>query len=328
MATEYFASVQRPKISANRIQSVRFNTASFPVQVFPGGDPANTHLKIKFWGLLNEKGARLQLHGQEVPLVDNGVFEQEINLSGQETPVELIKTNADGATEKETMTLLLRDYLFLKMGGPLANQSKFSATISGGTSLITYTQTGFPRYDQATTHIKGQMSLRLGQSQWIVGLNAFSTILPYSVSTTNPVLQQETLQFFGTNARIGYIIPSRSETWSVTLMTGIYYTTTFGTQVIGYQHYRGFQLYPTLKQTFADKSSVLIYFKFSPVTDGIPLYVPNNFEVAAGAHYQFSPQYDGSNWSLGLDFTSLTLTTPSGNVNTFSNFLSLGYTFH
>lgn len=337
------AVLERANILSQRISSIHFNRLSFDVIVTPSpslGAPELVDIdkpellkptySIVFWGILKEAGASLTINGASVPVNDAHVFSTTVELKGAQTFLEIKKFNANGEVATENASLTFSEIsqsrsheIDLKLR---PRYTKLSVNL--GASPIFYSQPGVGRYQEIGLTAKFAVTHNFPTSPWSLGFNVFTTVMPFFVTADNPLLADQSLRFLGSNLRFGYRIPWLSHPWALSIMLGLYYTTTYSTDALGYHNFGGPQVYPYLSYQLPHGGSLGVYYKFSPVAAGFDPMSLNSREVATGAAFFFPPdKKDGTSWSLHLDIASLLIHSTISDINLVSDSFSISYNF-
>lgn len=277
-----------------------------------------------------------------------GQFKIKLKLTGPKKIVLLTSVAPDGTVHMERITILYPGYHPKKV-------ARWGVSGGIGLSYIEYSQS--PTDDIRSVSL-GEMGItgkisyeyHIVPKRWDFGLSMYATALvPYArLNEEYDPQAGETaptgyLRFLGVNARIGYTVPWVSGTWALTLMGGVYYTTTFCTVTpsypFGFQNLMGPQLFPVLRKALANGNSLSTYLKYSPVSSGgFGIYALDSRELAAGLTYSirhgqhFIPiSLDLANLQTNISETVTSLATGSAvqestHINTSSFTLSVGYT--
>jgi hypothetical protein len=168
-----------------------------------------------------------------------------------------------------------------------------------------------------------------GEERWEWGITGFGTLLPFGGAGTG--LTDPALRFLGVNARIGYRLAQNPRGVSASLLTGLYYTTTFsaGSRPFGFSNLVGPQIYLMLSTTVggAARPPVLgIYGKFAPVSDSLGLGSLSNREIAAGIFWRMMLG-NGHPLGLGADWSQLLLANSLTALNVSTYGAGLNYWF-
>lgn len=174
-------------------------------------------------------------------------------------------------------------------------------TASLGFTRVDYLETGAAEYQAVMITPKINYKKPLS-TRWDLGANAFFTAAPIT-KNQNVV----TLRFFGANVRAGYQIESVPRPWRLSLMGGLYYTTTFETNnSVGFKDMAGPQIFPVLSREFRRGESGFAYLKYAPMLDGAAVTFRGR-EYAAGLGYSIQSERIKRPVSVTLDYSQLRL---------------------
>ena len=189
-----------------------------------------------------------------------------------------------------------------------------------GLSSIHYTETTRQDHDALNLTARFSGLYLITPRRWEVAWSAYTTAVHVAQTPS------DSIRFLGLNLRAGYIIPIERSRWRVSVLAGAYYTTTFVPGGgYGFNNMLGPQLYPNLRYTLSNDSSLSAYIKYSPVSGaGVALLPASNFEFAAGGGF-LRDLPGGRSWGLSFDYAQIQLGFTLVNITTRS--LSLGTTF-
>ncbi len=175
-----------------------------------------------------------------------------------------------------------------------------------GLTSLTWRESGFSNFNELALTLKVSGEYRLGEGNFDLGANVFSTVGILS-HTTNSYRY-----FWGSNARVGYRIPKIADPWKFRLSAGIYHTTMFGgTNDFGYENLLGPQMFGTLSRRFMNGQIVAVYLKFATVANGASGFSFNDNEFAFGSSYFLKEP----NIGFTIDFSWLSLESKTGLIN-------------
>ncbi len=288
-------------------------------------------------GQLTDPEASLVIAEQKFPVEPGGRFTLKVPRPTKTTEVTVKVVDAYGKVEEEHINIIIRAAAASSsdsskgQGGEssgkessekfavedISSNKRFFGTVSVGISQISYTGPGVTtalKEIAATPKFSGTYVLI--PDRWDLTANLYFTapILKSSESGT-------TLNFLGSNVRGGYHLTPPKAPWKLIFGFGIYYTTTFSNQTIGYANVSGPQVYPILQRRFSADKVFSVYFKYSPVSDSFQLLNLSNHELASGISYRYKKVVSG------FDFSHLKLKTAVGTAASTSYSLSVGYLF-
>lgn len=277
-----------------------------------------------------------------------GRFKIKMKLTGPRKTVLLAAVAPDGTVKMERIKILYPGFRRRRMV-----RWGFSGGI--GLSYVSYSQSATDDIRSVSLQemgITGKVSFdyHIVPRRWDLGISMYATALvPYARLNEQyyPQIGESapsgSIRFLGANARVGYTLPFINNPWSLTLMGGVYYTTTFcsvsPSYPFGFENLMGPQLFPVLRRSLANGNSLSMYLKYSPVSSGgFSVYSLSSREVAAGATY--SIRHGKHFIPISLDVANLQTNIEddvvdpiSGNtlveyshINSTSVSLSIGYT--
>jgi len=166
--------------------------------------------------------------------------------------------------------------------------SRFQLNPGFGVTLLEYRETTATLYSSVSLTAKVSVRYKIS-SRWSLGANTYFTAASLSRDKLGRVLR-----FLGVNGRVGYRLPFVPSPWSLSIMVGVYYTTTFTSDnSIGFKNMFGPQFFPVLVRSFKNKNRVYVYFKFSPIITDQQGLTPPTFksrELAFGGGYRFQAE--------------------------------------
>ena len=185
----------------------------------------------------------------------------------------------------------------------------------GGTSL-SYTESGIPDYSGLLITPKVGAWFKLAE-RWDIDVNGYANLLAVSNDPSD-----SSVQFFGMNGRVGYLILSQSS-FDFTMSAGLYFVTTSASNTagaFGFQNLIGLQFYPSFRFKLSDRNSVSLYAKYSPIL-GLSLA---DRELAFGTAFVHQLR-NGDLVSIGLDFANTSFLINATLIE--STALNLGVTY-
>ena len=195
--------------------------------------------------------------------------------------------------------------------------SKWAASFAMGPTYLSYAQTGIIDYNQWLLTLRASGTYRIN-NKWELSASSFVNL----VSTYSN--HEDSIKFFGWNARAGYVIQKSGSPWKFCINGGWYYLTSFGNS-IGIQNLNGPQIYPTVNFQISPSKIVYGHLKFSPLANRLSILNLSNHEVAFGGGYQF--EWIGRRFSVGVDLAILTMIFPQAKTASSSVTGLLGLLF-
>lgn len=233
-----------------------------------------------------------------LPVRDGGDFSFPATLLAQNSKIEISVIDSHGTIRKQEVIIYIPEWKKLKET-PSQKRNLFFA--GGGLSRIQVTDSRFDPFNEWGVTSKLGYTFLLAPPRWDLGLTTYFTIASFAAS------RADSARFFGVNLRLGYALPFIQEPWKLSLFFGGYYTTMFvASNTFGFTNMTGPQIYPTLRRTLNKGDSILVYFKFSPVSADFSLSPLTNHEIATGLSYTYL-MLSGHTWGLSLDASQLSL---------------------
>lgn len=202
-----------------------------------------------------------------------------------------------------------------------------SANFALGTSWVSYAQTNLAKVTQTNLTPKLDLSYALDANEWSVEASGYGSLITYS----NSSVAGKGLKFFGGDLRLAYRAPLKKTPWTLHFYGGLYYTSTFGSDSLGYGEVAGPEIYPALRYSFADSSSAVAFLKYCPIFSGFALLGLDNSVISGGVSYFLKPVSEGAlrGVLLGatLDASRLKLVFQGGSVLATTYTLSIHATF-
>ncbi len=326
-AIDYWLKIVRSPIEVEKIKELSFPSQLSRVDAKFIGQAMRGYTILQ--GKFTEQDWNILVGTKKITISADGEFKVALPVSGPKAVVQFTAISPHGSVQKEKIEIVFESWnLFNKNELQREGLKRFHFGPNLGFSYISYQQTGTAGVTINEVVVTGKVALSyvIFPQNWDIGANAYFNIYP--ITTSSP---GNTIQFFGTNLRIGYALPFIREPWRLSLMGGIYYTTTFASGNFGFTGMGGPQLFPVLRRLLPGGKSIFAYFKFSPVTNGATAILSvANREIAAGGGYSW--QMKNKNFlSITLDIASLQLSlqdvTSTISSNTTSFTLGLGYGF-
>ena len=272
-------------------------------------------------GVYKTKGASLVWGTHKIESTRTGSFQLKVPLTSRTLVLEMYAVNSWGAIERETFNLFFQNWR-PPQGKKDAKELFFTPGI--GLTAISYKQPDLGSLDELALTMKISGDYRRLFSRWSLGASFYYSFLPISSS-----LLDTRLRFFGANLRIGYLIPFRNSPWTLTLMSGAYYATSFATPAaFGYHNLIGPQLFPVFRRALNGSGYLSGYMKFSPIMTGLSFLSLSSSELAFGAGYGLTSSSSGHTMGVTLDVSLLRLALiPDGAVRSRSMTLGIAYSY-
>jgi hypothetical protein len=244
--------------------------------------------------------------------------------SGKVTFVELTAVGPLGEVEFERVAVYFKEAKEAKDDALAAPPKRDFVMVSAGPTLLNYKETGVADYSMVATTVKASYTRLLFPPRWDFAVNTFFNLFP--ITQNQPGVD---LRFLGINGRIGYSVPNMPDPWSLSVMFGYYYITTFvNGNALGFENLAGPQFFPVVRRRFRNLDSAYFYLKYSPLTDGVSLSFlsPSNRELAFGGGYSH-PLSNGHPLGASLDVSDFSFIVPVRNksVSYQSYSLSVAY---
>jgi hypothetical protein len=304
---------------AMKIAGLSFSDGLAPVESRPLGDEIRSVASLR--GTFAREGWTLLWQDKAVPRDPQGVFRLEVTLTSAATVVEFLAVGPAGEVEPGSLGIYFEDWKHYKEEAREAPPKTTFFTPELGMSFISYSDTRIPNVSLLAATAKAAYTTLLLPPRWDFGASAYLTLLPFPSSAPS------TMRFLGVNARMGYVVPSLSDPWRLSIMGGLYYTTMFvSPATFGFVNMAGPQLFPVLRRGFRNRDSAYAYLKFSPVTDGTRFLALYNREFALGAGFT-RPLEGGHSIAATIDLASLALQIQHVSITSTSVTLGAGYGF-
>ncbi|MCM2279192.1 MAG: hypothetical protein NDJ89_14035 [Oligoflexia bacterium] len=317
--TGYSAKIRRGANPAAHLADVIFDAEPLEITAQTDGRTP-TEFLIEIRGKRAGTTRRNLYHGtREIRLDEQGRFVYPLRLSAALTQLTLQEVLVNGEVRKEVIQVEVTEWLAVRAFRPGAVTERKAYSVSPGIGItsLSYAQDRMDSLSEILLTVKLSGTLSLGTGPFDLGGNVFFNALPLKKDRND--LQ---LRALGANLRLGYALPYLRAPWSLKLLGGIYFNTTFASPAtFGYQNVAGPQLFPVLSRSFADRSVLGGYLKFSPVAASFSLLSFSSREVAGGLFYVFGSR-GGAPLSLSLDYADLRLSY--GSVTARSKALTLG----
>jgi hypothetical protein len=270
-------------------------------------------------GQYSKDGWTLSTERSIVELKDGGEFEVEVPLSGKITFLSLMAIGPYGEVETQKVGIYFAEVVTFKEEAKTNPVKRYF--LSPGLSMTSIAFKDSRIADFSETALTGKISFLTPviPPRWDAGVTVYMTLLPLTTST------DKMARFLGVNLRFGYVVPSVTDPWKLTLLTGGYYTTMFvSTNDFGFKNMSGPQLFPMLARTLKNRDTLVGYLKFSPIGGSFRILSLANNEKAFGMSY-VRPLAGGRSIAASLDIANLSLTIQGVNLSSTSFSLGVGY---
>jgi hypothetical protein len=262
---------------------------------------------------------RVQDQLQPVVLGGSGNYRLKVPLKWRDTRVTLTSVSPSGRVEAETSEVS-DPWLRPRPGTTISRSWNLGAGL--GYSWINYQDSRIPTLVEGAITLKASASYWLSpSSRWSLGVSGYYTLLPIQASSDT------TIRYLGLNGRIGYRLPLGSGAWSLSLHTGVYYTTTFvADDAFGFNNMMGPQFFPMVSRAFASGFTLSMYAKVSPVSAGGFALSIDNREYATGLSASWRLK-SGHSVGVTLDAASFKLHIEDVDISSSSLSLGVGATY-
>ena len=281
--------------------------------------------QIHVGGYYERKGWKLFLGDYEIPVQEKGEFRVAVPVEFNNIRIEFIARGPKRAKENEFINIYLNDFIpprELKREERLGKTTvwfekqfrSLSLNFGLGTSYLEYEQTDWAPLTQTSITPKLDATYVFPQNEWSIEASIYCSLLALS----KPSLAEGGLGVLGSDVRVGYEVPVISQSTALYLFGGFYYSTTFGTENIGYSGIWGPEVYPALRTTFRNGSSLSVYAKYSPILSDYFLLTLDNASLSGGAVYFLKPfkrgVLKGVPLGFSADITRLSLKIEGGSL--------------
>ena len=228
-------------------------------------------------GSYHREGWQLTRNKMPVKLNRGGNFLIEVIVTKEERALEFEAIGPKGEVEREKIVFSVPYW----ERSPLEPAPKNLFITTGlGVSSISVKETGVADYSTLALTAKLSGNYLLVPKVLDLGVSTYFTAFQLTKSA------DISARYFGFNARLGYILPFVKAPWAISLYGGWYYTTTFvAGNAFGYKGLSGPQIYPSIKRILPNSDVVALYFKFSPISNGLSFLSASNREIAGGLAY-------------------------------------------
>lgn len=304
------------------IETLTLATEELPIQAQPVA-AGGFRISVRLSGTFIQKQDALLLGTIPLSVAEkDGAFETWVPVESDETVVQLRAVDIRGTVRSETLRIHFPEFQAFLKRLLERNKDRVAFLASLGPTYLSYSQTRIGEFTSFGMTLKVSALKPIPGSRWDVGASGFVTALPFGTH-----LPDASLRFLGLNLRAGYSIPGVSEPWKVSVLGGLYYTTTFVTgDRFGFKNMAGPQIFPTGRRFFSRGDSVSGYLKLSPVSDSFSFHSLANREVAAGMAW-VRPIRGGRSLSLSVDLANIRVVSEISTVSVTSASLGLGFGF-
>ena len=306
-------------------------------------DPKNPgpHYYTTLKGRFTKKDRTLVYNNEEIETDEHGNFSMEVEVTSEKQKVTLLSIDDKGSVQKQKVEIDFPDWKeFEKEQHPVEvvpppsppspidqpveepKPKKFSITPALGYTIISYEQTYVSKLTETVITPKVSASYNLSK-RWSIDANAFYNALLVSHA------QSAHIEFLGINGKVGYTVPKLSnEHWILKLSAGYYFNTSFShSQSFGYKNVNGPELFPMLTHLFPKEQAAWLYFKYSPIFNGLALLSLNNTEMGIGAGFSFAPSKKRRVLSITADIVVMKIQLVGVAVTANSYTFGVGYRF-
>lgn len=224
-------------------------------------------------------------------------FSLELPIAGEEQSFLIHEVGPKGDVIRSEIKVRVPRFLAIQENIQEQNQKRLSTNVAIGPTFLNYAQTGALDYNEWLLTVRAGANYRF-TNNWELSGNAFINAL--SIYSNH----KDSVRFFGTNLRAGYVLQKPFSPWKITLNGGWYYLTSFG-GVVGVHHLNGPQIYPSVNYQINKEQSAFGYFKYSPVANKIAFLSLSNREIAVGVGYGF--WWLKKNFTVSVDVATLSL---------------------
>lgn len=250
-------------------------------------------------------------------------FVHKQKLTQETTDIRMGRILDNGKLEDTIYTIKVLNWSQVQSILKIKTIKPFSFLVGVGGTTMGYSQTNsdIGTLSSIIATFKLGTDYRFKDSAWQIGVLAFYNAIPLSGATGS-----STFKFFGLNLRGGRGFPWLKAPWEIVIQGGWYYLTMLTNGTFGFNNITGPQLYPSLRYALPNDARIVTYLKFSPISQQFTLMSLTNYELAAGAQYQF-PKRSKFTYSVSLDWTTLTLSTVDTiglNTTARTNSITLG----
>lgn len=272
------------------ISYLNWNSSRSKLQMTDDNEP----LVVLYGNYGRRDRSSLVCSGRRVEIEPGGNFRVAFHPQKARESLKLVSIGTRGEIEQEILVVDLPGLpALLKQAS--TPQSAPSLTVGAGFTHLSYSETTIPQFTEnaITAKLSFVHAFKPG-SPWDIGLSGYATVV--SLSTTSAAKQS--IDFLGGNARVGYRLPILPEPWRLSLMLGLYLTTTSSSDgTFGFTNLMGPEFYPVLRRRLSGGGMIAGYFKYSPVGSGLSLSFGSR-EIAGGLSY--TPR---TNASFPISFT-------------------------
>ena len=267
-------------------------------------------------GKYEGKDRPLILGTRPIKRTASGLFRLRIPVRSKLLEFDIVAIDQFGKVERE------RFFISFPTWKPPSLRKRYAIVPSLGLTQISYQETGKSDLSETAITAKISVAYDIIPRKWDLAIAGYYTLLPLVTNQSGI-----SARFLGLNFRAGYSVPFVRAPWQLTLMTGVYYTTTIVTNnSFGFQDLMGPQFFPVLRGRVANADSVLGYFKFSPVGAGFALTSLSNREIAFGVGWSHLFR-NARSITVSVDWANLSLLIDDTTIQSTSLSLSVGYSF-
>ncbi len=223
---------------------------------------------VTLHGKYLRKDSALLFGLKSVPLMEDGSFELEVEIGGDQIEISMTAVDVTGTVESEVDHLRFSEWANFKKSLTEGTFKKF--TFQAGVSLsgITYIQSDSGSgtttdFSEMGVNVQGEI-----RYQWLEKL-AFTgqvgvTALPIAIG-----LSGNTIRILSLDAQAIYPLWLIHDPWKLEVLGSYSYRTTFqSSSAYGYTNVQGLTIYPHLEKAFSGKKSAWISLRFMPILAG------------------------------------------------------------
>ena len=303
----------------NSLKGLKWKSGVPAVESRPFGE------EIKYFAILEGKftSATSSLVISNKPIMVNArkEFKLELPLTAKLTQFDAIVINQTGDLKREKLAVFFPGWTeFTKKQAEAPPKQNFFS-VGANISIINYTDERVPSVSETALTGKFSYSRLIFPPTIDMGLSTYFTLVPLHASNG------QSLRFIGVNGRIGYVVPQVKEPWRLSLMGGVYFATMVVQQTgFGYTNLIGPQFFPVARRKLNSGDIAVMYFKYSPVSNGGFTITFANHEIAGGGSY-VHPLANGKSIAGTLDISSLDAVIEGVKIHTGSFSFGAAYGF-
>lgn len=304
---------------SGKIEGLSWELSKVPAQPKTKGE--DTWIQARVPGIFQNPGWTLINGSEPIKLDTQGKFEIVSEIRGGASTLRLFAVGPTGEMESLEVGLLVREFAKVQATAQAAPPKRLYLSPSLTVTPLYMTDSRIGSLSQTGINLRVNANYLLVPPMWDIGASAYITAFVPIKSTAYSA------RFFGANLRAGYVLPYFKDPWRVGIQVGWYYTTMLPIgDGFGFRNLMGPQLYPTFRRQFKNGMTLMSYFKFSPITNGLQFLTLGNRELAAGASMIF-PLSNGHSVSAALDYSNLSLSLSGTTILVSALSIGVGYVF-